>query len=429
MHDLVAVHPARSIDNVRGRRAMNILFISHWFPPYNAIGSVRAYEMARYLDGLGHNVTVITTSHNSVPTNYDVDFGKLRVIRQKFPRVLSFIEGPLVGKIGILRRIAKRLFYPDQFALLVRPLAKVAIDAARQSENIDLIMTTALPFSLNLVGRIVSKRLAVPWIADNRDLWANTPYRRSVFGSELIDMAFERNVLAHATYVTTVGNRMTEEMKSRLAHADVFTIRNGADCRPGRRPYSDYDNGRKLTFAYTGVLYKGRRDLTPLLTALIKSGVTAKLSFYGSESETVNTIARMHPSIDIVNGGHTGKQEIKQIQQASHFLVLALADDEFDKSVLPGKFFEYMEAGRPIIALCDPESELAELIEQWHLGCACRDSERIAAFIDALLASGEWLGNVPQQLTRGFQFDSVLPDLLRRCTARVRTHTTAMESR
>ncbi len=42
-------------------------------------------------------------------------------------------------------------------------------------------------------------------------------------------------------------------------------------------------------------------------------------------------------------------------------------NSDFEKSVLTGKFFEYVEVRKPIIAVCDEDSELAQLVNQYGL--------------------------------------------------------------
>lgn len=395
---------------------MHILFLTHWFPPYNAIGAVRAFKIAQYFVAQGHKVTVLTTSHNSVKSDYIEDVTGIQVISEPFPALLRFVEGPLDGLIGWIRRVLKRAFYPDPFIMLRRNFIKRALvlNSTMKGEGYQLIVSTALPFSINVAAREISLILRLPWISDNRDIWANTPYRRSILWSKHFDLMYERKILASAAACITVGDRMTQEMKRRLGSTTVLTMMNGADCNEGHHNNHEYKSGSNQIFVYTGTLYKGRRNIDPLIAALSMRNQQSQLNFYGSELESVKFLKIKNPQIDIRDCGYLGKSEIKKVQNEADFLVLALGRDSFEKGVLTGKFFEYVESGKPIIAICDPDSDLADLIRKWSLGCASLDPIVILQFIESVVDNKKWAGKVPRQLTRQYQLDLVMPTLLKK---------------
>lgn len=380
---------------------MNIIFLTHWFPPFNEIGAVRPYELARFLAGAGHHVSVVTSSGNWSPQTYKADVSGFDVVWVEIPSLMRYADSP---KPNFAKRLIKRFFYPDPWILMRRNLLSTAKGAF--GGKVDLVISSGLPFSTHVVARDLSLHFGVPWIADNRDLWADTPYRRQFFGSQYLDLLYERSVLKKATSCLVIGEGMLKELRRRLPGMKVDLLMNGADCSPAEYVHSDY-RGDEISFVYTGTLYKGRRDVSPLLNALVQERKSV-MYFYGAESEYVEAYAQRFASVKIKNGGRVGKDEIKNIQKKASFLVLALGTDVFEKTVLTGKFFEYLETGRPIIALCDQDSELGILVKRYRLGCASRNSAEISRFVKEVVDGNDWRGVVPQDLTRRYQMERVL---------------------
>lgn len=383
---------------------MKILLLSHWFPPSNEIGAVRPYQFARFLADEGHDVTVITSSGHSGA--YDVDMAGFSVVRVNRPRFVQYAES---APVGALKRVLKRSFYPD----INRPTCGEFFQAACRAydKGPDLVISSALPFSVHLPARKVAAFFGVPWIADNRDIWANTPYRRQFLGSQFFDMWYERMVLKSSSACLTVGPSMVRELRKRLPGKKVELLMNGADCKPSSFVFEGYRDA-PLVFSYTGILYKGKRDLSPVLDALAVVPFASRVDFYGAESFYVGLLAKRYGSGAVNDCGRVGKGEVKKVQANSHFLVLALGDDEFERTVLPGKFFEYLETGRPIIAVCDPDSDLGRLVLKYNVGCASRDPVVIRSFICRVVEAAQWAGRVPEQLTREFQLKDVLLPLV-----------------
>ena len=49
-----------SVDSSNPSIPLRVLFVTHYFPPYNHIGAVRTGKMAKYLSAFGHSVRVVS---------------------------------------------------------------------------------------------------------------------------------------------------------------------------------------------------------------------------------------------------------------------------------------------------------------------------------------------------------------------------------
>ena len=272
---------------------MNILLIPHWFPPSNAIGAIRPYEMARYLIDLGHKVHVITSSEKSAKQDLDLelDIEGLSVVNISIPFLLEYMESP---KNNVTMKVLRRLFYPDHYIVLRKALYNECRAAFQGS--IDLVISSSQPFSTHVLARNISLDLNIPWIADSRDLWADNPYRRSILGSKYLDLYYERRVLSDAQACVVTGSGTKAILHNRLPFQSIKVLRNGADSVGGEFVRADYSDGQ-ISILYTGTLYGGRRDLTPLFEALNGSGLNVAIKFFGSESSYIEQFAKKYSSL------------------------------------------------------------------------------------------------------------------------------------
>ena len=75
---------------------LNILIISHSFPPYMNVGGLRAYSWAKYWSELGHNITVMTSKNRG-------EFSYTSIFKIDMPENIEIIEidNPLYKYFGI----------------------------------------------------------------------------------------------------------------------------------------------------------------------------------------------------------------------------------------------------------------------------------------------------------------------------------------
>jgi glycosyltransferase involved in cell wall biosynthesis len=393
---------------------MKILMISHWFPPANIIGAVRPYEMAKYLSEQGHNVTVVCGLDANFDNTYEVNLTNISVIRVKRNSLVSFLQPASNQSFvsRILKATIRYTLYPDSYNLLRKQYIKQTVAHIKCGFEPDVVISSALPFSSHMVAKKLAKIYNCPWVADNRDLWAISPYRKRFNWLRAIDIKFEASIMGGADAILVIGNKMKEELLClrTLSPEKVFVIRNGADLNDDKQTKFNYkpstENG-SFNIVYSGILYGGYRDPTPALNAMEMLQFNIKFDFYGSEESVVAGYQDNYKNIEINFHKKVSKFEIKSIQKNADILLLALGCSDFEKSVLTGKFFEYVESGRPIIAVCDEDSELAQLVSQYGLGIATRNTQKIKGFIQSVVSGDFLTPKPPMELSRVVQFEKM----------------------
>lgn len=384
---------------------MRIFIIAAFFPPINMIGAVRPYQLAKFLVNQGHEVTVFTSyKDNYVSKDYNADLTGIEVVDVGFSKILSTLdyENPNANKFKIIKRVLVHFSYPDHFFYKKNQYLKSIEEYISRNGLPNLIFSMALPFTLHCVAReLKDKYKNVKWIADNRDLWATTPYRKMPTFLRSIDKKYEEKIFKKADLILVVTQHMKIMMESYLTH-NIEVIRNGFvdDCLDEHNEYK-----KTYDFVYTGGLYGGLRDLTPLFNALNLIKCDKNIDFFGSDEPVVRDYISKYSDLKINFNKKMPRDEILKVQNGAEYLIIALGNSAFEKGVLTGKFYEYVRARKPIIALCDEDGELAYLINKYKLGVATRSSEKLADFI---LKNETNINMVPVELTSDYQFNRLI---------------------
>lgn len=387
---------------------MKLLLICRSFPPINIMGAVRPYEIAKYFDGLGWDVTVICSyEDNYVGKGYEAGLGTIKVIsvpKNKYIAVLN--KNYNSNAVEISKKIIRKMIYPEYFRFMVKDYENLIEKHILEQGVPDFIISTAKPISAHIVAaRIKSKYPSTKWIADFRDLFA---LRQDDKLNPIVKIKknSEAKITENADMLTVVTDTMKLKMSEYLDN-DIYVIRNGAD-RIGIAQHKKSFINKKYVISFTGILYGGFIDIEPLLKALKTTKLKIEVNFYGSEKTVVADLSRKYPEVKISYFKRVTKERVKEIQEESDFLLVGLGKSISQKGVLTGKFFEYIETANPIIAICDEDSELAKLINKYSLGVATRDSCKINSFMEKVINKNIGLySTTPKELTRKNQLNEL----------------------
>lgn len=381
---------------------MRILLIAHSFPPDPLVGSFRAAKVANAFRSAGHDVEVVTAC---LPG----EWGPFRKIEPGFrvhtvraipnPRhgyvwAKSFLrsargadsgadirETPLSGRLSSSpaepgptwkRLILSALWTPDDSQGFVPPALARSLRIRRQ--GVDLIYTTAPPFSDHLVGLALKKLTGLPWVAEFRDPWSDNPEKSAEVQSRPTDAVnrwLERRCLEEADHVVAVAEATRELLAGKLppeSRAKVVTVLNGID---GFEAVPNVSlNGSPFRIVYAGSLQSGR-DPRPFFRGLAKlkeeRGLGAsdlRVEFIGSNptyhGHPIEAWTRKLGISELVEFLPWMPQEEARARMRSANLLLLLFRDQ--RIQIPNKLYDYLGAQRPILAMVDRTGEAARML-------------------------------------------------------------------
>ncbi|OFW75114.1 MAG: hypothetical protein A2Y55_09895 [Actinobacteria bacterium RBG_16_68_12] len=417
---------------------MKVLLVTLYFPPAGGGGVQRSLKLAQYLPALGIETHVLAPDdpkwvHRDpelrVPTQAWVHRARYVGLRAQKPgeelRAADGLERALVQ----VSFTARRLLVPDASVTWNLTAIPAAIRIVRR-EGIDVVFTTSPPGSIHLAGAAVQRATGARWLADLRDPLVANPHRRSdttaTRARQAANAQLARLVARRADAISCVSEAIAEEVRGLGAHGIVRTIANGCDFDDFAG--LEYRPAPRFRITHTGSFF-GKRDPRPFLQALHDSGVDAVARFVGdfrsADREWAESLG-LGDRLELVE--YAPRAEALRLQRDSEALLLLVPDaGGRGKGVLSGKVFEYLAAGRPILAAVPPDGAAAALIEETGAGVVVApddvDGLRAALeglhgrFLDGGLPSVELAADVRRRLSRQARVEETA-DLLREIAAR-----------
>ena len=359
---------------------MKVLLVTMHFPPAGGGGVQRSLKLAQYLPGFGietHMQAPVDSKwlHRDdglhVPTQ-----AWIHRVRYVGPRARKPTEELRAAATTLDRALvqaqvtARRLLVPDPSVTFNLTAIPAAIRLVRR-EGIDAVITTSPPGSIHLVGAAVRRATGARWLADLRDPLVAFQHRRADTAAtrarEATNERLARLVARQADAISCVSQAIAEEMHAFEPRGVVRTIPNGCDFDDFAG--IEYERAERFRITHTGGFF-GKRDPKPFLEALAGSGLDVVARFVGdfrtSDREWAESRG-LGDRLELVP--YAPHAEALRLQRDSEALLLLIPEaGGRGKGVLSGKVFEYLAAGRPILAVVPPDGAAAELIRETGAG-------------------------------------------------------------
>ncbi len=388
-----------------------ILIITYYWPPSGGAGVQRWLKFSKYLPEFGFEPIILTVDENQASyAQHDYSLLKeinpdLSVYKTKtfepynlYRKLTNKKEIPYGGfsnqkKVTFFEKLTRfirgNLFVPDPRKGWNRYALKKAIELVN-AEQIGVVVTSGPPHSTHLIGRRIKERTGIRWIADFRDPWTDIYYYKSLYHSKLatrFDRYLEKSVLTEADKIITVSEEVGKLLLQKIpGHIEkIVVIPNGYD-------EEDFDlvepvRNEKFTITYTGTIsisYRIDQFIEAVCQLPDRVKEQLKIRFVGNvPDEIIDLFHRKNLGALIeVLGYVPHKQAISQMLGAS-ILLMAIPDSPDNKGIVTGKFFEYLAAKRPILAIGPLDGEVDRMINKCHAGklVSYDETEKMRLFI------------------------------------------------
>lgn len=416
---------------------MKILLISYFFPPYNVIGAVRTGKLAEYWLNQGHDVRVISAKDQPLTASLPMLFPQDKVEYTRWVNVNALPEIVLGGRakvakqgflsgnslLGRLGSIYKTwLNFPDGQIGWYPFAVKAGEKLIREGWKPDLIYASAHPLTSLLIAKRLSSKHDVPWVAEFRDLWTDNQYYQFPAWRKWFEKKIERYTLSTISAAVTVSEPLADALRNKV-QVPVATILNGFDPTDYSKITGQIFSKNTLNIIYTGMVYAGKQDPSPLFAALkkIEHSDKVRIYFYGRYLREVEHLADQYGvrHLITVSDSVPYNQSI-QIQMQCDVLLLLLWNDKSERGVYTGKLFEYFGARHPILAIGSEDGVAAELIQSRNAGVISNDPVKLAKQLEQWVMSkmsGEDVFTLPEEVNAGLtrveqfsQLDSFLTE-------------------
>ena len=351
-----------------------ILMVAYHFPPIRVSSGIqRTLKFATYLLDYGWNAHVLTVTPNvyekisddqlhEIPPRVTVE----RAFALDSARHLS-IKGRYLGWLALPDRwvswcIAGTL-YGLRMVYRYRP---------------KVIWSTYPIATAHLLGLVLHKLTALPWVADFRDSMTEDEYPVDLVQRKVYRWIEQKTVkhCCRAVFTTPSAIRMYAERYPDIPSSRWMLIPNGYDEENFVRAEEskEYqqafnDKHEQIVLLHSGVLYPSERDPTQFFQALAELKQNGKII-----AGQIKVVLRA-TGHDALHGGFISKyglQDIVFLEQGIGYeaaLAEMLTVDGllvFQASncnhQIPAKIYEYFRARRPILAFTDPTGDTAKAL-------------------------------------------------------------------
>ena len=401
---------------------MKLLLISYLFPPNGGIGVQRALSLAKYLPSCDFTVHVLKATNASgpvrdpalmshVPPDVRVHgavapeipfalrhkvWGWLSRSRKSAPTAAKpAAQRPPSGVGAMVTGLAQKILCPEPEVLWV-PFAVRKASRIIQKHKINVVLLTAPPFSIFLVGNALKRKFpSVKLVSDFRDEWLkfylkdfdfqNSDYTRRRAAQ------IERETAELSDLIVVVTESTLAEMRARYADlpsSKFMLIPNGYDAELFKHFEPRPHGGSKIVITHAGTVYRTSSakwflDALEELPEAVRSRFEIRFIGRVTAEEAEQFEGR---NADIRLLGFMPQAEALRRIEETDFLLVTLTD----AISIPGKLFEYLATGKPILALSDPGGEVDSLIRRTNAGwCVdARDREAIKQLLVRVAEQG-----------------------------------------
>lgn len=378
------------------------LVVAYDYPPIASAAAERSRQLTRHLPAHGWRPVVIAP-RAGVSWAYDPDERlpadvEVRRTRSLEPaRVLKAMRreratgGSATARRALAgRRLREWALVPDSRAGWI-PFAVVC--ALRAAGEADVVVTTSPPASAHVAGYAVARLTGRPWVADFQDPWS-LPAFQAWMGRvrPWVDTRLERAVLRRADRIVATTPWLADHLAGRGGEDRVRLLPNGFD--PAEHSPAQPLAAKSFTLVHVGSFY-GPRSPEPLLSAVAAAlaaepGIRPALCLRLLGSEDAENSQRLGAAIrrlglgDVVERrGQVPRREALRAMGDAAVLVLVTDRGDAGRGLVPLKLYEYLGAGRPVLALTPPNGEAGRLV--WAAGGIAVDPSDTAVAAAAIL--------------------------------------------
>ena len=380
-----------------------VLIITYYWPPSGGAGVQRWLKFVKYLQEFGWEPIVYTAENGEIP---EIDDSLYKDI----PKSVTVLKTPiwepykaykaLVGqkkneKInaaflneskkksplnGLAIWIRGNFFIPDARKFWIKPSVKYLTHYLSENK-VDAIISSGPPHSMHLIAKELKKKFpGIKWVADFRDPWTNIDFYGDLKLSGWADRKhkrLEKEVLSESDCVISIGRSLNDELMQIIGaqgeDPKFKVVTNGYD--EDDLVKTEIIKDKKFSIAHIGTLVKSRNPegLWKVLKELIHENeafkkeleikLVGKLDISVKESIEKHGLSSYIRKID-----YLPHDKVIEEQQRSKVNLLLVNQTQNAKGILTGKFFEYLSAGAPILAIGPIDGDLAIILNETKAG-------------------------------------------------------------
>lgn len=377
-------------------KKLKVLFVIGGYLPFRSGGTIRVEKLIKYLSRESKTECKVFTQDISKAGKYDVinevevirtnpyDFSKyyikLRSRCLKNRKLSSNKQNKFSNPKG---RLIDKYFVPDA-SMLWSIFCCFKLSYVIKHKDIQIVYSSSPNASNHFIVYLARKifRAKFIWITEFRDPWTKNPFRnKKKVPFEYFDHKLEAAVLKSSDSIIVTSEKYKEDFLKTYKYISankIHFIPNGYD-------YEDFifsentikRQNQKFIILSAGGYYE-KRSLLPFIKAfelalIERPELESEIQFihYGQiDLESLNHLQLNNNKGIIIHDAIPHSKCLEEMYNANCLLLIPGPGD----GTMPGKTFEYLATGNPILALVD-EGPAKRLIEDLEVGVTISTSD------------------------------------------------------
>ena len=360
-----------------------VLLVCYYFPPLGMGGIGRPLNLFQELPHKGWECDILTVkpvAYRGYEWELVETLDRARIFRSGSldPQRILYLLGVRKVKAATIERAraTSSRFFPDSKIGWVGP----AIRRGRKllkSNDYDVIMSSSPPVSCHMVARQLSVQFDIPWVADFRDYWSVTKVEQTYQlpslverGNDLLD-----DIRRNAVRVTAVNQSIADYVGNGIVIRNAFhesfaqAWKEPPDNAKFRLGILGHGVDRESWLWLVRLLAHVQQEDQKLVerTELIQVG-------QADNDQMMNDLSQRGIKGQLKSHGHLSRSATIEALNTTHAVYLGMSQPE-GLQFVPGRVYDLLASGRPIISNADPKSEIAKIITESGNGWCFSHSE------------------------------------------------------
>ncbi|MFQ3599127.1 MAG: glycosyltransferase [Chloroherpetonaceae bacterium] len=290
LQSLSSFSTERSASQGSEKTIKKVLVIAYYFPPMGLSGVQRTLKFVKYLPEFGWKPIVLTITPTAYYAYDETLLSELAMSQIEIHRTETKDVTKTAASLSnsrqfnmpseLMRRLmnlaSQTFFIPDNKIGWKKFALQKADEIIAAHGDIDLIFSTAPPFTSHLIALELRKKYQLPTVVDFRDPWVEnplhvypTPFHRRRH------QRLEEQVVLGVDKIVAVNRALKEQFLRRyrmqLSHKDIAIVPHGYDAQDFEHVPKVRANTGKFRFLHSGTLHSSERSPKPFFLGLKKA--------------------------------------------------------------------------------------------------------------------------------------------------------------
>jgi glycosyltransferase involved in cell wall biosynthesis len=389
------------------KQKKKVLIITYYWPPSGGIGVLRCLKIAKYLRDFGwepliytaenpHYPSIDHSNDKDIPADITVLKGKIwepyaiykMITGKKKDANVNNVFYVNEEKVGFLHHLSvwirSNFFIPDARALWIKPSVKFLAEYLAK-HPVDALLTDGPPHSNTRIATLLKQKTGTPWLADFQDPWTQVDYYQLLNLTPWANRKhhrLEQEAFEVADKTTIVSRTWKQDLES-IGAKNVSVINWGFD--PEDFVFNTYEVAPRFSLVHAGIMGPDRNPLTffKVLNKLKEEipgfASDLELKLIGQVAHEVKQALNKYQLMENTKlTGSLPRQEALQLICSAPILLLLLNQQKNAAGRIPGKFFEYLAAKRPILNFGPAKSDVQAILSKTKGGVNCTYTDKDA---------------------------------------------------